>query len=832
MTKRGTTRNRIAFLGGLSAGLAVAAPTHADGQENRQPDAVDDHANPAVRPRLEGAERLLAQANARYPFNISARPLPQALAAWSKTTGIQVLYQEDPAFARRSRPVIGEFTAAQALERLLAGSGITWRLADTDTVTLTVPAATDGPAQLAPINVEAANYAGLYQVTEGFKAEFQTSATKIPLPVEETPQSVSVITQDVLEARQVTDLGQALETAAGVSLYSGTGPFAGLDFGLGAILIRGFNTDGLHDVRVDGFISPIFGAQPDLAPYQRIEVVKGPSSLYGRGSAGGFVNRVTKKPLPEFHADIEVSGGSFNFYRAEADVGGPLFESDSARGRLVLAYQDSESFVDFLETETVVAAPSLAFDFGDDTRLLVQAIYQRDEYVISPGFPLARQGGDFRAPEVDRSLFFGVPSEDESTNEILSSSLRLDHDITDNWLATLRVSHGETEHRSTTDNYGSGVIGPDGDVSVFASAFNIDNDVWSGELRLTGNVEFLERPATVAVGVDHTDAERVNDQFFAVLGTANIYAENFDEVPPMEPTRSFTGVTDAPATGVYGLFQFRPTDRLSVLVGGRYDEAETVRANRVAGTRSEREDDALTGRLGVVFDLSDAASVYAQYAQSFQPEFFAMQRGGGLLAPTEGESYEAGVKTAWLDGRLGLNAAIFRIELDDVPIADPTNAPGEFFNINGGGQRSQGFELEVNGEPGPGWRLSFAGTLLDTELIERDGRPYGVADWQVGLFTDYVIQQGRLRDFGLGAGVFAIGDRSVGPGFPDAELEGYERVDLYAFYQGFERVDLRLQVRNVLDQRYVEASDRVNGFNQFGAPTAVLLTVDYDFEEP
>lgn len=829
MAEFGVTRHRIGLLGGLSAGLACAVPAHADAQNAGQPAADDNAAPPAIHPRQQGPAPLLAQARARQAFNIPAQPLPQALAAWSEATGVQVLYSEDPAFAGRSRAVTGEFSAKQALTRLLSGSGIAWRFTAADTVTLSAMAG--APALLDPINVEGRNYAGLYQATEGFKAEFQTSATKIPLAVRETPQAVSVITQDELEARQVTDLGQALETAAGVSLYSGTGPFAGLDFGLGAILIRGFNTDGLHDVRVDGFISPIFGAQPDLAPYQRIEVVKGPSSLYGRGSAGGFVNRVTKKPLPEYHADIEVSAGSFDFYRAEADVGGPLFQSGTARGRLVLAYQDSESFVDFLETETVVAAPSFAFDFGDDTRLLVQGIYQRDEFVINPGFPLARQGGDFRAPDVDRSLFFGVPSDEESTNEILSSSLRLDHDISDDWLATLRVSHGKTEHRSTTDNYGSGVVGPTGDVSVFASAFNIDNDVWSGELRLTGNIEFLERPATVAVGVDHSDAERVNDQFFAVLGTANIYQENFDQVTPMEPTRSFTGVTDAPATGVYGLFQFRPAARWSVLVGARYDDTETLRANRVAGTQSEREDDALTGRLGVIFDLSDTTSLYAQYAQSFQPEYFAMRRGGGLLEPTEGDSYEVGLKAAWMDGRLGLNAAVFRIELDDVPIADPSNAVGEFFSINGGAQRSQGVELEVSGRPGPGWRLTFAGTLLDTELVERDGRPYGVADWQLGLFTDYVIQDGRLRDFGLGAGVFAIGDRSVGPGFPDAELEGYERVDLYAFYQGFDRVGVRLQVRNLFDERYVEASDRVNGFNQFGAPTAVVLEVNYELDD-
>jgi len=141
----------------------------------------------------------------------------------------------------------------------------------------------------------------------------------------------------------------------------------------------------------------------------------------------------------------------------------------------------------------------------------------------------------------------------------------------------------------------------------------------------------------------------------------------------------------------------------------------------------------------------------------------------------------------------------------------------------------------VNGEPLPGWNMSFGGTLLDSEFLEHDdpffgSLPAGTADWQVGLFTSYELQSGSLQGLGLGVGVgvFAIGDRGVDNFVPGATLEGYERVDLHAFYNGFKPLKIALQVRNVFDERYVEGADRVN-FAQFGSPIAALLTVRYDF---
>ncbi|MES1263178.1 MAG: TonB-dependent receptor plug domain-containing protein, partial [Peristeroidobacter soli] len=248
---------------------------------------------------------------------------------------------------------------------------------------------------------------------EGLKAETQTTSSKMALSVRETPQSVTVITEESLDDRQVMDFGQALEMVAGVSQYSGTGPFGGqAGFGFNETTIRGIPIDSLHDVREDGFINTTYFAMPDMALYDRIEVIKGPNSVvYGRGSAGGLINRLRKKPQAEGLAEVELTAGSFDTYRADVDLAGSLTSSGNITGRLVAAYGDEGSFVDGVETQRTLFAPGVQFQLGETTRLLLEGLYQHDDFNPAPGMPLRDAGdGHYVAPDVRRSMYFGVPN--------------------------------------------------------------------------------------------------------------------------------------------------------------------------------------------------------------------------------------------------------------------------------------------------------------------------------------------------------------------------------------------------------------------------------------
>ncbi|MGH8517886.1 MAG: TonB-dependent siderophore receptor, partial [Panacagrimonas sp.] len=258
----------------------------------------------------------------------------------------------------------------------------------------TAAAGDDEPTRLKTVTVTAD------RLEEGFKAEEQVSG-KLPLTVRETPQSLSVLTRESLDDRQVFNLQQALELSAGATQYSGNGPFAGQpSFGFNQTTIRGIDIDSEYDFRDDGFVSGSYFALPDLAIYDRIEVVKGPNSvLYGRGSVGGLINRIRKKPLARPQASVELSGGSFETYRADVDMTGPLLPSKTVRGRLVAAYEDSGSFVRDAQTQRAVIAPSIEIDLTPSTRLLLQALDQREEIVPNTGMPL--RGTDFSDTDGD-----------------------------------------------------------------------------------------------------------------------------------------------------------------------------------------------------------------------------------------------------------------------------------------------------------------------------------------------------------------------------------------------------------------------------------------------
>jgi outer membrane receptor for ferric coprogen and ferric-rhodotorulic acid len=324
-------------------------------------------------------------------YRIPSGSLGPALSRFAAEAGVLLSFDQALTEGKTTQGLSGDYSIGEALAALLAGSGLeAVKSASGYTLRAESSVRREEETQLDTVTVKA-QAIDFYDLPpdEGFKADFQSSATKTPLPIRETPQSISVITQDSLEARQVQDLGQALETAAGVNQFSGTGPFAGKSpFGFDEITIRGIALDGPFDTRDDGFVSATLFSKPDVAIYERIEVVKGPSStLYGRGSLGGFVNRMRKKPLTEFHSEIAPSIGSFDSYRLDADVTGPPFAG--ARGRLVAAYEDASAFVDGVESERVVAAPSLEFDLTDTTRLLVQGLYQEDRFIPNP-FPCSR----------------------------------------------------------------------------------------------------------------------------------------------------------------------------------------------------------------------------------------------------------------------------------------------------------------------------------------------------------------------------------------------------------------------------------------------------------
>jgi iron complex outermembrane receptor protein len=372
-----------------------------------------------------------------------------------------------------------------------------------------------------------------------------------------------------------------------------------------------------------------------------------------------------------------------------------------------------------------------------------------------------------------------------------------------------------------------------GDTLLTRNDFSIDRDIWASELQLSGEVDVAGKTVKVAAGMEFSDNDYHRRGAYAYLGYANIYDENFSELPDAEVSPGFEYSTRNESLGIYLQAQVRPVERLSILLGLRHDETDSEYNAISTQTLSQKKDDDLTGRVGLTYDLSQQVSVYGLYAQSFSPVIFEVDQEGNILEPETGEIYEAGIKTEWFAQRFGVNAAIFRIDRDKIPVSAET-APGDPpYSISSGLQRSEGVELEINGEPLPGWNISAAYNWLDSEFMDpRDtffgAKPGGSADWQLGMHTSYELQSGPLKGFGIGATLFAIDDRGLST-FVRGTLDGYERVDLNLFYKGLSAYEFALSIRNLFDERYIEGADRSNALAQFGSPTAALLTVRHRF---
>jgi TonB-dependent siderophore receptor len=658
------------------------------------------------------------------------------------------------------------------------------------------------------------------------------AGTKTLLSIRETPQSISLVDRELLEKRQVIDLGSAIELTAGVAAvgkaFAGNNPRTGENFSL-----RGQELDSARDVRIDGFTSGGDRNNFDLAPFESVQVVKGPSSmLYGQGSLGGFINLVRKKPGAERDFDVSLQAGSYETFRGEFDATGTLDAGEKLLGQATLAYEDSGSFIDGVSSQRLVVAPGVTWLAGERTRLGADVIYQDDEFSPSLGIPLRQDGDRLYAPDVPRSFYFGVPASEDSKASAVHSTLTVEHEFADRWLATLMLHHSRNRLLGIADSYGYG-IDAEGNTSLYSSYVAHDNDNLAGELRLDGRFDAFGREHHLLVGLEK------NKQDFDFwggygpsIGTANIYDGSLEDAPTVPGhslPRNYEGRDTGGNEGAYAQLLLGLGETTRLLLGARYDQSNY--RTRFNDSSDSLDKDAITRRIGLTQDIGTNLTAYAVYAQSFNP-VLAHAAGGVTLDPETGTGYELGLKGDWFEGRFTASAAAFRQELDNRPIPDPANLPGESWQVSGGLQRTDGLELEATGRPLPGWTLQAAAAWLDPEYVDRDDEnfgltPGGTTKRQIALFTEYELQGGPLEGLAFGLTALNVGDRIVLTD-QNYSIEGYERFDLHLAYNGLPEWKLSLLVRNVADDTYVERPNSAYLYGHFfGSPRAVMLRADY-----
>lgn len=798
---------------------------------------------------LAGPVAFAQEESAPRDFDLPAAPLATTLNRIARQAGLALTADATSIGDKTSSPVRGHYSAQEAMRRALEGSGLELVKTDAGTYTLRpAPPAPQAPdasgkspgaapeSQLPEVTVAGEADRERQAVTEGtgsYTTGSTSTATGLNLSLRETPQSVTVVTRQRIEDQGLTQLSEVYEQIPGLSFaQSGSqGTDSNTVYSRGFV-VENYMVDGMPQSTTNSWLLQT----ADLALYDHVEVVRGPTGLMsGVGSPSATINLVRKRPTQEFQAQASLTAGSWNYYRGDVDVSGPLGEQGNVRGRFVAALQDNESFIDRLTENKQILYGILEIDLASSTTLTLGLEYQEHDAD-------AQARGGLPLYDSDGSLSNFSRSDNSAANWAHSYQTQravfvgLDHQFDNEWV--LRANAGQTRRKYD-------------DVIGYASGGALDRDTgaglflwankWSSEyiqdaldLQTSGPFDLFGRRHELVVGYNisrmHYDDAPWASWF--MLPIPNFYT--WDGNTPGKPTWPAGDLTDfeEKQSGLYSTARFRPADALSVIVGARTTSWEQETTNKpLVGTPTvsqRKETGVVTPYAGLVLDLNKNWSVYVSYADIFKPQNNKTPS-GDYLNPETGTSIEGGAKSAFFDGRLNFAAALFEVEQDNFAVALPGQlAPdGNQAYRAAKGVKTTGYELEVSGEVAPNWQLFAGYTQRTSKDAEGEAVNTDAPRNQFKLFTSY-----RLASVGngltVGGGVRwqgSVYSDAIGPNGERFTQEDYAVVDLMARYPLGKDMTISANLDNVFDESYYTST----WSSYYGMPRSVRVTLGYKF---
>ena len=655
----------------------------------------------------------------------------------------------------------------------------------------------------------------------GYSVPDTTTATRTDTPLRDVPQSVQVIPQQVLRDQQATTIQEALRNVSGASL----GDLPG--FQQNTFVLRGFTGNYLRNGLPD------FNAAyaTDLANVERLDVLKGPASvLFGVGTPGATINLITKKPLTDPFYAVDATVGNYDTYRGAIDLSGPLNDSKTVLYRLNAVYQDTGSFVDFLSTRNYSIAPVISLMLGTRTKLTIEGEYKNSRV---DGFTLGLPAVGTVLPNPNGKIPINRNTSEPNyytEARVGSISYDLEHQFSNNW--SLRNAFQAT-FASFDSLRGSSNDLLDDNRTVDRNYFTEEGDQYSYALitNLIGKISTGSIQHQLLFGVDlNRSGYPVYKSFFGTAALLDLYNPVYGQ-PPREPLNSrnrLSSLTDS--LGVYLQDQVNIAENLKLLLGGRFDLFTQTNGGLNDGELFQelsQGGDAFSPRVGIVYQPIPAISLYGSYTRSFTPNF-GRSRDNRLFDPERGRQYEVGVK-ADLSSRLSTTLAFYDLERSNVLTADPND---DSFSILTGEQRSRGIELNIDGEILPGWNI-YAGYAYTDARITKDNtyrvgsRLFATPQNAVSLWTTYELQRGGLKGFGVGLGLFYVGERE-GDLENDFQLPDYLRTDASLFYK-LNQLRVQLNIRNLFNINYFETTGGQITKVVLGSPLTVEGRISWEF---
>jgi iron complex outermembrane receptor protein len=620
----------------------------------------------------------------------------------------------------------------------------------------------------------------IIETPESYFTEDANTATRNQASLLETPFSVGVISPELLNDSQVNRLEETTKFISGVQ--QGTG-----DSGFNTdVMIRGFSTGG--GAYLNGLLDNQKFFVREMATVERTEILKGQSSvLYGSGSPAGVVNYINKKPQSETQHNASISAGSYDYGKVVVDSTGKIGGNENVLYRFIAAGQLADDFRANIINNRATLAPSITWHYSQTGKLTSEFEYNHDTQPYHFDNVYTKKYSVI----YDQSY---VDPRTQSDRDYWRFSNSLEQQLFSGWTAHLTSHYFHTERHDVLMGFYTFVTpetlsGYYRDVHDHYDQINLRGEL-HGEFSILGNKNQL------IVGIDRNEGDdRLHSQRKINGYQLNIFAPTFDyAIPKTTPLNSLLHTTEY---GYYANNQLDLTRFWHLTSGVRLSEFDAKQNQKIATDQT-----ALTFSTGLSFTPWENVASYFSYNQSFQPNY-GLTKTNDFLPAKQGEQFEFGIKTNWFEKRLGWTAAVYELTQNNLITKDPTDAD---FIVTNGAIRSRGFETDLTGKITDNLQLMANYSLMSSRFLQHDEHQnhefHNTPKHSGAIWSKYQLP---LTDkCFLGSGVTFVSNR-WGDDANSFKVAGYVRPDLMLHYQ-LNKVDLRFNIENLLDKRYVSSS--------------------------
>ncbi|RAI67493.1 TonB-dependent siderophore receptor [Pseudomonas fluorescens] len=779
------------------------------------------------------------QAASVRAYNLPAAPLANTLNQIASQAGLALALNPSLAAGKTSAPVKGQFDAAGALREALRGTGL--QLEQSSAGTYSLVAVPDGVMALpatSVIGVEDAESA--WGPAQGYTAKRTAAGTKTDTALVEAPRSISVVTRQQMDDRNVHTLDDAVRYLPGITASS-----FGSDTRSDWLRVRGFEPTQF----LDGLPLPkgvYANPKQETWNLDRLALLRGPaSSVYGQTPPGGLLDMVSRRPSAEASSEVQLQYGSDNHRQINFASTGKIDDEGQFLYSLSGVLRDGGTPIDHIDDKRYNIAPSLTWNIDDDTRFTLLTQFTRDDTGITSQFyPIQGTKIDMPFGEISHHKNLGDPNYDFYDRTYYALGYAFEHRLNDVWQfrQNLRYTKSELSFQTVTvnsynpdfanlgfvvddqGNTGRGTTNVDEDIAQFAVDNNFQGDF------VTGDVSH-----TLLIGLDH---QRNTTNYLSIFGKApDINVNNpIYGVPIERPARS-TAFYDyeqkTQQTGLYIQDQMA-LDQWRLTLGGREDWVHTGTTffNKGDATNTERDKN-FSGNAAISYVFDSGFVPYLSYAESFQPTSNAIASPTESFKPTEGKQWELGIKYQPPGSNTLLTAAVYDLTQKNVSV---TNNVGNVTVTSQTGEvKVKGLELEAVSDVTENLKVTAAYTLAKSEVQEgiyKGNRLQLMPNQQASVWGDYTWHNGALDGFGIGAGARytgnTYGDQAntwLGKAGAYTVFDAVVHYDLGRLDNSLKGASLAVNATNLFDKDYISTCDSF--YCYYGDQRSVVASATY-----